>query len=69
MDETTAIVIASACEDVLKTVLRLNGRLPPKKRLALHLFIAFKMRDVMIEVARSSGADDDFMERLKAIDF
>ena len=41
MDETSAVIIASSCEDILEAVLKLNGRLSPKDRSILHLFIAF----------------------------
>lgn len=69
MDETSAIIIADACRDILEAVFRLNGRLSPKKRSALHLFIAFKARDIAIEVERSCNADDDIMKRLRSLEF
>lgn len=72
MNEMSTAVIIRACEDVLKALAELNGRMPPKRRARLHLFMAFKMRDILIALGESLDIDEDdegILERIKDVKF
>lgn len=69
MDNASSVIIINSCEDILQALSELNGKMPPQRRSRLHLFIAFKIRDIAIEAGRSCDVDSDVLSRLRAIDF
>lgn len=69
MDETTVCIIARSCSDILKALTILDKRIPIKKRAKLHLFIAFKLRDIIVAVGESADIDSELKNELSNFDF
>lgn len=69
MDSVDVCIIANSCRDIMKALQILDTKIPRWRRAMFHLFIAFKLRDIIVATSRYANIDNDLKDELMDLNF
>ena len=69
MDSVDVCIITNSCRDIMKALQILDTKIPIWRRAMFHLFIVFKLRDIIVATSRYGNIDNDLKDKLMEFNF